>query len=135
MVAQLIATCPHCPPSRSWSLSLTTQMSPPSVSSKQPPPTLTKPKKVMLSAPPPKSELSNGLTPPLSDHGYWSDQTSSIREEEESPASATSLEVTPSPRPESKIDARSCLLRARGGEEDGEQQILPGVGTGLHCQG
>ena len=30
--------------------------------SKQPPPTLTKPKKVTLSSPPPKSELSNGLT-------------------------------------------------------------------------
>ena len=30
--------------------------------SKQPPTTLTKPKKVTLSAPPPKSELSNGLT-------------------------------------------------------------------------
>ena len=74
--------------------------------SKQPPTTLTKPKKVTLSASPPKSELSNGLTPPLSDHCYWSDHTSSFREEEESPASATSLEVTPSPRPESKIDAR-----------------------------
>merc|ERR1719154_898025 len=77
--------------------------------SKQPPPTLTKPKKVTLSAPAPKSELSNGLTPPLSDHCYWSDQSSSIREEE-SPASATSLEVTPSPRPESKIDAREDSL-------------------------
>ena len=102
-------------------------------------------KKVMLSAPPPKSELSNGLTLPLSDHCYWSDQTSSIREEEESPASATSLEVTPSPRPESKIDAREDSLEPlsillpqtlknqgqevlhhgvcweQGGEEDGEQ--------------
>ena len=109
MVTHLMATCPRYPPSRSWSPSLTTQMSPPSVSS-QPPPTLTKPKKVTLSAPPPKSVLSNGLTPPLSDHCYWSDQTSSIREEEESPASATSLEVTPSPRPESKIDAREDSL-------------------------
>ena len=107
--------------------------------SKQPPRTLTKPMKVT------KSELCNCLTPPLSDHCYWSDQTSSIREEEESPASATSLEVTPSPRPESKIDAREDSLEPlsilfpqtlknqgqevlhhgvcweQGGEEDGEQ--------------
>ena len=41
--------------------------------SKQPPTTLTKPKKVTLSALPPKSELSNGLTQPLSGHCYWSD--------------------------------------------------------------
>ena len=101
----------HLPPLPAFpELEPVTDHSDVSTISKQPTPTLTKPKKVTLSSPRPKYELSNGLTPPLSDHCYWSDQTSSFREEEESPASATSLEVTPSPRPESKIDAREDSL-------------------------
>ena len=103
----------HLPPLPAFpELEPVTDHSDVSTISKQPTPTLTKPKKVTLSSPRPKYELSNGLTPPLSDHCYWSDQTSSFREEEESPApaSATSSKVTPSPRSESKIDAREDSL-------------------------
>ena len=161
MVSQLMATYPHCPLSRSWSPSLTTQMSPPSVSSRPLPSPSQRRWRSLLCLPSPSSvTASPHLSAAITVTGVTRPAASGTRRRVQ-PLPLAWRSLPPRGKRERLTQERTAKSHFRffflrlwrikvkkfsimvyvesKGEKrmvNSEQQILPGVGgTGLHCQG